>query len=133
MAVKDLDVARHRAHLRLGQERGHQVAERVRVDDAVGIQGHQYFPSGLGKAGVKGLLFAQVGGKADGFQEMGEALLGLGDIGPGIIRGAVVNADDFQAVRRVIRRGHGVDSLLHHGPFIIGGNNYGHRRPGALG
>ena len=121
VAVIDLDVAGHRPDLPVVQQRGHQVAQGIWGDDAVGIDGDERpRPPAPGESGVKPLFLAPVGGKPDGPQEVGVAPLGLLNIKPGVIGGAVVDADDFHPVGRVIGGSYRGDGFFNHGPFIVG-------------
>ena len=120
VAVIDLDVAGHRPDQPVVQQGGHQVAQGIRGDDAVGIDGDEDLAPAPGEPGVKPFFFSPVDGKPDELQEVGVAPLGLLNIKPGVISGAVVDADDFHPVGRVIGGRYRGDGLLHHGPFIVG-------------
>ena len=90
-------------------------------------------PCALGEAGVEALFLAPVFGEADGLDELGVALLGPVDVSPGVVLGAVVDADDLQPVGRVVGGGRGVDGLFHHGPFVVSRDDDRHPGQGPWG
>ena len=126
--VEDLDVAGHRAHPGVLEHGGDDLAHRVRFDDAVRVDGDEELTRALGKAGIEALFLAPVFREADGLDEFGITFLGPLDVSPGVVLGAVIDADNLQPIGRIVGGGCGGNGLFHHGPFVVGRDN--DRHPG---
>ncbi len=132
-AVEDLDVACHRADLGILEHGGDDLVHRVRCDDAVRVDGDEKLTRALGKAGVEALFLAPVFGEADGLDEFGITFLGPVDVSPGVVLGAVVDADNLQPIGRIVGGGYGGNGLFHHGPFVVGRDNDRYPRQAPFG
>ena len=91
----------------------------IRLDHAVGVDGDEVLALAPDEAGVQALFLAPVLGEADGLDQLGVAPAGPVNVNPGVVFGAVVDADDLQPVGRVVGGDRGVDGLLHHGAFVV--------------
>ncbi len=123
MPVIHPDVAGHRAQAGILLQGRHQVPQGRFFDDAVGIHGDQDLTPSLGKPGIQPLFFAPVVREADGFDQTGIALPGPVDIFPGVVRGAVVDADNLQLLPGVVGAGHRIEGVFHHGALVISRND----------
>ena len=123
MPVIDPDVAGHRAEAGILLQGRHQVPQGRFFNDAVGIHGDQDLTPSLGKSGIQPLFFAPVVREADGSNQTGIAPPGPVDILPGVVRGAVVDADNLQLLPGVVGPGHRIEGVFHHGALVISRND----------
>ena len=105
-AVVNLDVARHCPDFGTLQQGRQNLLEGIGFDDTVRIHGDEILALALEKSGVQGFPLAPVLGKANSLDQVGVALPGPLDIVPGVVPGAVVDADDLQKVLGVVGGGH---------------------------
>ena len=128
-AVRDLGVARHRTHGRIG-EGLHQLVDRRRFEDGVPVHHHDDVVAGVGDAVVEGGGLAAVGLPEDAHPGQSH---GLDDVG-GAVGGTVVHDDHLDRVRARHQGPHGrLDAL----PLVVRGHDHRHlahhaRAPGPV-
>ena len=84
------------------QHRRHQVFYGVGFYDTVRIDGYKNFPPPLLKTAIQGFPFTSISREADGADYIRKTLLRLLNVIPGVVPGAVIDADNLQFIRRIL-------------------------------
>ncbi len=112
-------------------ERGDQVPEALAGDHAVRVHGHQDLAAGALEAGRQGVALAAVPGVSDRLDQSRVPRRRLLNVIPRVVGGAVIHADHFHQLPRIVRESAGVDGLFHHRSLVVSGNDDadGRKRP----